>query len=410
MKKITISGVDPIEGFIERGAKKGESVAILQKEHVFADDLKFYVFLNQLDSHFLRPARIDGDSITRFFILLHKDGTADIYPEYSQVQLQIKLKQSLTKAQGEVVYMSDIEDVSRCQIGDIEDNDFRADDAVICVMKVGWKYGLFFDFTRKTTAEAVWMQLGQLYNSLHIGRIIENIQNAITEEEKPHFITEGKTDWKHVEAARRVLAPGLLFGYPASEATLGEGGLLKMCEQLSKFGPHNKNKVIAIFDRDSPEILKELAKHGDIDGYQEWGNNVYSLAIPFPKNREKYKYLCIELLYSDEDLVCNDKNGRRLFFDNEIQKAPIPAKPLRWLSISPKASREYEKKIFSGLADEIEDNDGKKVGLSKAAFAQYILDGTDGFGSVQFDGFVPLLNLIKSILTSSPVKSSKKLN
>lgn len=406
MSKITISKVQPIDGFVERSARKGEEVSLLQKEKILADNLKFYVFVNQLDSHFLRPANIDGDTITCFFVLFHNDGTVDIYPNYSGVYLQVQFKRDMTK--GEIAYVSDVDEVSRYQIEEVEDAAFRSDDAIICVMKVGWKYGLFFDFTRKTTAEEVWMQLGQLYNSLHIGRIIENIQNAIKEEEKPHFITEGKTDWKHLEAARRLLAPELIFGYPASEDTLGEGGLLKMCEQLSKFGPHNKNKVIAIFDRDSPETLKELAKHGDVDGYQEWGNNVYSLAIPFPKNREKYKYLCIELLYSDEDLACKDKNGKRLFFDNEIQKAPLPDKPRRWLSISPEVSREYEKKLFSKLADQIEDSDEKKVGLSKAAFAQCILDQAEGFRSVQFDGFMPLLTRIKSILKSEPEKNSKK--
>jgi RNA-directed DNA polymerase len=398
MKKTTIRNVQNLTGFATNGAKEGEGVWILQRASASANDPYFYMLMNQLDGHFLRPADINGDSITHFFALSHKDGTADVYTGYSQVQIEMKPKRDLAK--GEPVYISDIDDVRRYEIEGI---DFLPDDAVICVMKVGWKYGLFFDFTRSTNAEEVWLQLGQLYNGLHVDRIIENIQNSIKEAEKPHFITEGKTDWKHLEAARRDLAPELTFSYPASEDTLGDVGLLKMCDQLSKFGPQNKNKVIAIFDRDNPSTLKELMKHGNLDGYQEWGNNVYSLAIPIPKAREKYENPSIEFLYSDTDLARKDKNGKRLFFNNEIKKEITP-KEVRTFSVAPETSMEYGKKVFDELADQITDEKGNKVAISKARFAELILEQTDDFKNVKFDGFQPLIEVIKSILNFDPTK------
>lgn len=396
MKKITISGVQNFTGFAANGAEAGEGVWILQRAKIVADEPHFYMFINQLDGHFLRPANINGDAKTHFFILFHKDGTADVYIDYSQVRIEMKPKRNIAK--GEPVYVSDIDDVRRYEI---EGVDFAPDVAVICVMKVGWKYGLFFDFTRSTNSDEVWLQLGQLYNSLHVDRIIENIQSAIKETEKPHFITEGKTDWKHLEAARRELAPELVFSYPASEDALGDMGLLKMCEQLSKFGPPNKNKIIAIFDRDNSSILKELAKHGDIDSYQAWGNNVYSLAIPVPKNRKDYKNLCIELLYSDQDLSLTDKSGKRLFFDNEIKKEIMPG-TVKVMAIPAVAPQEHSKKVFDELVDQIEDDKGNKVGISKAAFAQCILDKAKGFESVKFEGFEPLIKLIKEVLKFDP--------
>lgn len=397
MKRTRINEVQNFTGFAATGAQKGEGVWILQRAKITANDPHFYMFINQLDGHFLLPAKINGDAKTHFFVLFHKDGTADIYTEYSQVRIEMKPKRDIAK--GDPVYLSDIDDVRRYEIEGIE---FMSEDAVVCVMKVGWKYGLFFDFTRSTDSEEVWRQLGQLYNSLHIDRIIENIQNTIKEAEKPHFITEGKTDWKHLEAARRQLAPELIFGYPASEDTLGDSGLLKMCEQLSKFGPPNKNKVIAIFDRDNASTLKELAKHGDVDSYQSWGNNVFSLAIPVPKSRKDYRYPSIEFLYSDADLIRTDEKGKRLFFDNEIKKEIAPGNNVKFLAVAPVASLEFEKKAFDELADQIEDDKGNKIGISKAAFAKNVLDQATNFETVNFDGFKPLMNIIKEILKFDP--------
>lgn len=406
MKKFTISGLENLAGFIKNGAKEGERVTILQRAKVDSSELQFYMYINQLENLFLQPAQINGDTITHFFVLFHSDKTADVYTGYSRIRIEMNVTRKVAK--GELVYINDISDVKRYEIEDIEATDFRTDDAVVCVMKVGWRYGLFFDFTRTTNAEEVWLQLGELYNSLHINRIIENIQNALREQGKPHFITEGKTDWKHLEAARRMLAPELAFGYPASEDTLGDGDLLKMCGHLSKFGPRHKNKIIAIFDRDNPTVLQTLKKLGDINGYQAWGNNVYSLALPVPRHRAKYEHISIELLYSDKDLARRNKDGKRLFFDNELKTEIVQKRVFRILSTPPQASLEYVKKVFDELADQIEDEHGKKVGLSKAAFAQCIIDRAEGFESVQFDGFIPLIDLIKEILQADPPKSNVK--
>jgi hypothetical protein len=401
--KKTISGVDNLTGFVIDDTEAGENTWILQRAKIDASDQHFYMFMNQLDGHFLRPAGIKGDSLTHFLALLHSDGKADIYTHYSQVRIEMKPKRNIAK--GDPVYVSDIDDVRRYEI---EGVDFMPGDAVVCVMKVGWKYGLFFDFTRSIASNEVWQQLGQLYNSLHVDRIIENIQSAVKESEKPHIITEGKTDWKHLEAARRKIAPELAFGYPSSEDTLGDIGLLQMCERLSKFGPQNKNKIIAIFDRDNPATLNKLKEHGDLDGYQTWGKNIYSFAIPFPRERKAYKHLCIELLYSDIDLTSKDSNGKRLFFNNEIRTEVIAEKRTRILAIKPIASMEHDKKVFDGLADQIEDKNGKKVGLSKALFAQYALDQTDGFGELDFAGFEETIKTIKDILRFDPTANDPK--
>jgi hypothetical protein len=388
-----------ISGFAREGAKQGENVELLRKERILADHPHFYMYMNQLDALFLQAAELNGDGLTHFIALIHEDETADIYTQYDNVFLEIEVKQV---DQESTIY--NIENVRSYGIDGIV---IKPSDAVVCVMKVGWKYGLFFDFAHATTQDKVWQELGELYNTLHFDRIIENIRNRIRESEKPHIITEGKTDWRHLEAARRELEPELLLGYPTSDDTLGDTGLFQVCERLAKFGPKNKNKVIAIFDRDSTETLNKLKKYGDLDGYQLWGNNVFSFVLPVPAHRKGYKNLCIELLYSDKDLARSDGAGKRLFFDNEVKIERIPGEARRASPTAVVMSKELDKKVFGGLADRIEDEHGNKVGLSKAAFAQLIYEQSEYFKEMDFSGFRQVIQRIKQILRFDPPEDDR---
>lgn len=136
------------------------------------------------------------------------------------------------------------------------------------VMKVGWKCGLYFDMTCNTSEEEVWRHLGLLHDSLHDDRIVQNIQKQLRESEQPHVLTEGKTDRRHIEAARRKLGIDILLGYPTTDESLGDTKLLQICEGLAKFGPPNRNKLIAIFDRDNRQVMQRLKERGPLDGYQ----------------------------------------------------------------------------------------------------------------------------------------------
>jgi hypothetical protein len=268
-------------------------------------------------------------------------------------------------------------------------------------MKLGWSYGLLFDFTRKTSETDIWHRLGKLYNDLHTDRLIENIKYKLIESEKPHIITEGKTDWKHIESARTKMSPDLLLSYPSSEDTLGDVGLLKMCDNLSKFGARGKNKTIAIFDRDNPDILKKLKNKGDIDTYQYWGNNIYSIVLPVPVFRKQYKNISIEMLYKEVDLSKKDAAGKRLYFDNELKKEIMPDRTVTYIPIKPLKSTEFEKKVYDGLATDLVEN-GTNPALSKAHFADNVKEGIEEYKNFNFSGFKPLLNLLDKILEDRP--------
>jgi len=394
MNKKTANKVEPIIGVTTVTAKPGQFGWILQKDQLTADNPLFYMYIRQFDAIFLEPVGLSGDTLTHFFTVLHSDETADIYTNFSsEVHIQAKINKDFSA--GDPIHLSDVDSVLRYKIPNVT---LATDDAIVCVIKLGWRYGLLFDLTRDTSEKQIWSSLGKLYNKLLFDSILDNISKSIRESTKPHIMTEGKTDWHHIEAARRKLAPELLLSYPTSENTLGDSGLLQTCRQLAEFGPRNTNKVIAIFDRDNPKTLKELEKRGQLDTFQSWGNNVYSLVIPLPQYRVDYEYVSIEMLYTDSDITTTDNQGRRLYFDNELNSQRKKDRTMIFIPRAPILTRELKKKVFSGLAEQVVDRSGHIKGLSKALFAQLIYDNDKEFQAIDLSAFAPIFETIETIL------------
>ncbi|GAA2738632.1 hypothetical protein [Actinocorallia aurantiaca] len=400
MRKITVQA-GPMAGFAAHSATEGADIRVVQQGFCFADTPEFYLFINQIEEEFLAPAGILGDQLTKFIVVQHADASADVF-----IDIEFIVEGVVTRdvEAGEPVLVSDISKIETCRIEGIS---IRPDDSVVCAIKMGWKYGLYFDFRRKTSEQEVWQQLGQLCNTLHTDRSIANIQRRVLRDRKPHIITEGKTDWKHLEAARRVLEPTLVLGYAQSEAPFGDAELLRLCRRIAEFGPENRSKVIAIFDRDNPDIVRDLARQGNIDSYQVWGNNVYSLALPVPVHRQSCPHVCIEMLYSDDDLVRRDIHGRRLYFEDELERATTPQGSFE--RHRPRESGRQQgqaRKLFSGRARLVLDDNGRQVAMTKSDFANHVYDQDTGFDDIDFSGFRKTFDLIKAILAIDAVLPS----
>jgi hypothetical protein len=384
----------PFAGFAVESAVEGELVRVQQRCAITSDDPRFYLYINQLDGDFLTKAGVNGDSTSNFSVVQRPDGSADVYTRYSA---SVRVEATRELAAGEEVYEKDI-NISTIDEFRPANLTLQKDDAFICVMKVGWKFGLYFDLTRDIEAERVWHELGLLYRSLQIDRVLANILEKVRLADQPHIMTEGKTDWRHIEAARRRLGLDLSLGYATDEDVMGDTALLQLCERMAKFGPPNPRKVIAIFDRDNPKVLKSLEERGDLNTFQRWGNNIYSLVLPTPQHRQGYKNVSIEMLYTDADLRTADGDGKRLFFDSECLMQRVPGSPTRYLEIPPIAAVEFDKKVFDGLAESIVDNDGRPVGLSKARFAELVHGDVGQFGQLDVSAFAPVFRTIKDIL------------
>ncbi len=204
---------------------------------------------------------------------------------------------------------------------------------------------------------------------------------------------EGKTDYQHLEAALAHWQSIGQFTDLQLELSLpdpffeGDTELPRRC----KIFPANKQAepVICIFDRDVPPTTAAVS-----DGatpYKSWGNRVYSLAIPIPSHRAGASGVCIEMYYKDSDLLLTDKNRRRLFLRQEFNTKGFNSTGKLKME-NPKNSKLVVEETVFDLATQ------ESVGLSKADFAQYILDKVPPFDGIDFEAFPEIFEVLRAIL------------
>lgn len=254
---------------------------------------------------------------------------------------------------------------------------------------------------------------------LYHTRIKEAIDQV--DSDKPLIITEGATDWKHLLAAYDSLLKqveykdifdGLcfeVFKYEPASCTkdakdkihMGNTALVAMCESFSKM--HQKRKMIFIADRDDKKTNIKMGEEGK--NYKNWGNNVYSFLLPVPEMRRETPEICIEHLYSDNEIKTeHDDNGvlRRLYMGCEFNSK----------GISKELGKMCEKRNKCGpnKISIIEGSSGEKVtdifgdeeinyALSKMKFAECILERKKGFENFDFSNFIDIFEIIKEIVS-----------
>lgn len=247
----------------------------------------------------------------------------------------------------------------------------------------------------------------------------------------PLIITEGQTDWVHLEAAYRALSQdsknnalfsklGLIkfFEYEATEqshiiselglgikegplykAEMGDKALLHLCESFSKL-PIN-NLVICIFDRDVNDTFKKATNNGS---YRDWGNKVFSFAIPIPnEDREKTPLISIEHYYSDNEIKTTQLKGDvecRLYMGCEFDAQGRMINGDKLCNSLNKCG-EGKINILSRGVDKIiskDSSDQNDYSLSKADFAWNIYNKEAGFNNFDFSNFIKIFEMIRDII------------
>ncbi|MEH1921181.1 MAG: AAA family ATPase [Nostoc sp.] len=259
------------------------------------------------------------------------------------------------------------------------------------------------EFSEFQKAYDIFIEKNEQFKTLY-----KTISQEILVLRKPRIITEGKTDWKHLKKAlirlqkqEKFKQLDIEFLEYENEIQMGDGELIKMCEQFSK--THQEKKVIFIFDRDSQDIIK---KANGNNLFKDWGNNVFSFCIPIPSHRTKYSNISIEFYYKDDEIKTIDNSDKRLYFSNEIdiitkQSATnkVVEKHINALN-NPKLNEEYDKKIYDQDVDKIQNDTGNLVALSKSNFANNIYNEKDGFKEFDIIEFEKIFEIIQQILCS----------
>ena len=270
--------------------------------------------------------------------------------------------------------------------------------------------------------------------------------NSSSNTNDPLIITEGQTDWMHLEAAYRALSQdskkkellsklgNIKFyefeakqknnkdpsrdkytltisdlgvgkkGEPLIKAEMGDSVLKTLCANISKI--RQERIIICIFDHDKEDVVNEVM-NGNV--YKNWGNNVYSFAIPVPESRKNTPLISIEHYYTDSEIKTVQKIGDidyRLFMRNEFDDDGFIKSGERNIILK-NANNKSDNgsiNIFDRNCNRIkEQGKGKNlnVALSKYCFAWNILKNEPCFNNFDFSNFILIFDVIQNILSSS---------
>ncbi|WP_160116242.1 ATP-binding protein [Legionella busanensis] len=222
---------------------------------------------------------------------------------------------------------------------------------------------------------------------------LEVLKRIIAQSSKPLVVTEGKTDWKHLKAALKKLAPhypdlDIDFLEYEEELNMGSVALQKMADYL-KVIP-NQRKIIFIFDRDEDPYVKKY----ESEPFKFLENSIYALCIP--SISDELNKISIEYYYSDADLKTKDQHGRRLFDGREFLPKSGNSK-CGCFQLQDKNNAGKQIIIDKGVYDSKDLSWSKSLALSKSDFANNILKGEKNFNNVNFDNFRKILDVIKTI-------------
>lgn len=108
------------------------------------------------------------------------------------------------------------------------------------------------------------------------------------------------------------------------------------------------------------------------------------------------------MFFEDKDIKKRTKDGKRLYFDNEIEKIISPQGGLiRYKPVIPRNEEEFSKKVFSKDVEKIIDDTGNQVAISKTKFAELVFSEQEPFNEMDFSEFRKIFEVIKLILNET---------
>lgn len=224
----------------------------------------------------------------------------------------------------------------------------------------------------------------------------EDLKRNLDKATKPVIITEGQTDWMHIQnAMQRLNRDSLDVEFYKHDGPFGDSELEKMLLSFKRL--KNEKKIIGIFDRDNLSNINVTKI--DQEEYVDLGNNVYAFAIP-SVNQDVYgDKISIEHYYQKDDLLKKDENGRRLFLGSEFYNSGMSIDG----SYHTRCSKVQNKVNNNGVIDEkvydyIKDREEvESLAMSKSNFAQLICEDESFSKDVDFSSFEQIISILEKI-------------
>jgi hypothetical protein len=156
-----IENTEDITGFSLTAGRKGEKVKVAVKGLITSNEKLFFTVMRDIYGIFLQSV-VRMEECNRFLILRHKNKSADIYVNDFERVLRCISKREVVP--GQLVKKNDIADIVGLEFPKIE---ISKTDAIIFGMRVGWKFGLYFNFSANPNlARGTELDLSQVSHEL----------------------------------------------------------------------------------------------------------------------------------------------------------------------------------------------------------------------------------------------------
>ncbi len=134
-----------IDGIAGETIAKGSTGKIIQKGFLTSVQTNFASIANNLTSIFY--SYNSKDLVNSSLIIIKKDNTAKLYSKFP-LSMLMRAKKDIKK--GTLVNREDIFDIAKLEFKDsVYEINIEADDKIIFIFRMDWKFGIFFDFTKK---------------------------------------------------------------------------------------------------------------------------------------------------------------------------------------------------------------------------------------------------------------------
>jgi len=270
---------------------------------------------------------------------------------------------------------------------------FHQDDYIVVNMPSGKILNTYDEFEEFNKAYEVFENLTNDYKKER-----DLLKVEIEKSTKPIVITEGKTDWKHLQKAlKRFKSQGL---YPNLDIEfleydenikMGDSSLDAMVEAFKK--TIQTKKTIFMFDRDNDIYTR---KYADVE-FRNHLNNVYSFCIP--KIDESLDKISLEFYYKENDLKTFDGNKRRLFIGNEFYTTANSKCGAYRTDKKDKCDKLViiDEKVY--LCNDLEHKNS--IALTKNSFSENILKDVDNFNNFDIENFKKIFDVIEKIVNEN---------
>jgi len=163
--------IDGVAGSI---ALEGEDVTVIVKTFITSLDSKFHITCNELFK--ILGMQYDSNKVNSLLVKIDINHTAYIYTNFP-IQQKVRLKDS--KKAGMPIFKNEIIDiVSVVFKDDLTSIDFKESDKIIWLFRNNWRFGLYFDFSKKINPLTLQNELARCYKDLEYYNLYYSISNT----------------------------------------------------------------------------------------------------------------------------------------------------------------------------------------------------------------------------------------